>query len=122
MNLLMALGAFKHRRLIQKAQRYVLEKVPARNKFVPVMSMAANPHAVPLLWSWYTTHIDKIEQFHPMLYERIIAAIVPVAGLDHPDEVQAFFDDDLKKTDRAADVIKMSLERLKINLQLRNSA
>ena len=121
MNLLTALGAFKDEGLIKKAQQYVLGQVPARNKFVPVVSMAANPHAVPLLWSWYTTHIDKIEQFHPMLYERIIAAIVPVAGLDRPDEVQAFFDDYLKKTDTAADVVKMSLERLKINLQMRNS-
>ncbi len=122
MLLLMALGAFKRKRLIRKTQQYILEQVPARNKFVPVVVMAANPYAIGLLWSWYTTHIDRIEQFHPMLYERIIAAIVPVAGLDRPDEVQEFFDDYLKKTGRAADVVKMSLERLQINLQLRHSA
>ena len=41
MNLLTALGAFKNRELIGKAQQYVLEQVPARNQFVPVVSMAA---------------------------------------------------------------------------------
>jgi len=74
MNLLTALGAFKSRELIGKAQQYVLEQVPARNKFVPVLSMAANPYAVPLLWTWYVTNIDQIGRFHPMLYERVIPA------------------------------------------------
>jgi tricorn protease interacting factor F2/3 len=95
--------------------------VPARNKFIPVVAMAANPYAIPLLWDWYVSNLDQIEQFHPMLYERVVAAIVPMAGMDNPQEVQEFFEDFMQKTDKAKDVIKLSLERLEINLRMRNS-
>jgi tricorn protease interacting factor F2/3 len=72
------------------------------------------------MWDWYVSNLKQIEQFHPMLYERVIAAIVPTAGIKRADEVKAFFDDYLKKSDKAKDVIKLSLERLEINLRMRN--
>jgi len=119
MNILVALGCFKQKSLIQKSQQYILDEVPARNKFVPVVAMASNPYAIPLLWNWYVSNLEQIEQFHPMLYERVIAAIVPMAGIKSPQEVKAFFEDYLQKADKAADVIKLSLERLEINLRMR---
>jgi tricorn protease interacting factor F2/3 len=121
MNILNALGCFKDGALIQKSQQYILDEVPARNKFIPVVAMAANPYAIPLLWNWYVSNLEQIEQFHPMLYERVVAAIVPVAGLDKPKEVKEFFEDYMQKTEKARDVIKLSLERLEINLRMRNS-
>jgi len=121
MNILMALGCFKEKTYLQKSQQYILNEVPARNKFIPVVAMAANPYAIPLLWDWYVSNLDQIEQFHPMLYERVVAAIVPMAGMDNPQEVQEFFEDFMQKTDKAKDVIKLSLERLEINLRMRNS-
>jgi tricorn protease interacting factor F2/3 len=93
--------------------------VPARNKFVPVVAMASNPYAIPLLWDWYVSNLEQIELFHPMLYERVVAAIVPVAGMHNPKEVNKFFEDYMQKTDKAKDVIKLSLERLEINLRMR---
>jgi tricorn protease interacting factor F2/3 len=119
MNILLALGCFKEKALIQKSQQYILDKVPARNQFVPVVAMASNPYAIPLLWNWYVSNLEQIEKFHPMLYERVIAAIVPMAGMERPQEVKAFFEDYMQKTDKAADVIKLSLERLEINLRMR---
>jgi tricorn protease interacting factor F2/3 len=121
MNILIALGCFKDGELIQKSQQYILDEVPARNKFIPVVAMAANPYAIPLLWDWYVSKLEQIEQFHPMLYERVVAAIVPVAGLDNPRKVKKFFEDYIQKTDKAKDVIKLSLERLEINLRMRNA-
>ena len=121
MNILIALGCFKDGELIQKSQQYILDEVPARNKFIPVVAMAANPYAIPLLWDWYVSNLEQIEQFHPMLYERVVAAIVPVAGLDDPRKVKKFFEDYIQKTDKAKDVIKLSLERLEINLRMRNA-
>ena len=121
MNILMALGCFKEKAPLENALQYILDKVPARNKFVPVVAMAANPYAIPLLWDWYVSHLEQIEQFHPMLYERVVASIVPVAGLDNPQAVKDFFVDYMQKTDKATDVIKLSLERLEINLRLRAS-
>jgi hypothetical protein len=39
--------------------------------------------------------------------------------MDNPQEVQEFFEDYMQKTDTAKDVIKLSLERLEINLRMR---
>jgi hypothetical protein len=54
-----------------------------------------------------------------MLYERVVAAIIPAAGMDNPKEVKEFFEDYMQKTEKAKDVIKLSLERLEINLRMR---
>jgi aminopeptidase N len=121
LNILSALGCFKDEALIIRSQRYTLDTVPARNKFIPVVAMASNPYAIPLMWDWYVNNLEEIEQFHPMLYERVIAAIVPAAGIKRAAEVKTFFDGYLKKSDKAKDVIKLSLERLEINLRMRNA-
>jgi aminopeptidase N len=119
MNILVALGCFKEKDPLKNSLQYILDTVPARNKFVPVVAMASNPYAISLLWDWYVSNLQQIEQFHPMLYERVVAAIVPVAGMDNPQAVKEFFEDYMQKTDKAKDVIKLSLERLEINLRMR---
>ena len=119
MNILIALGCFKDDALTKKAQQYVLDTVPARNKFIPVVAMCANPHAIDLMWDWYVSHLEEIEQFHPMLYERVVAAIIPAAGIERADEVKEFFTNYMKQKEKAKDVIKLSLEKLEINLRMR---
>lgn len=121
LNILVALGCFKDETLIKKSQNYVLETVPARNKVIPVVAMASNPYAIASMWDWYVSNLQEIEKFHPLLYERVIAAIVPVAGMERADEVKAFFEDYMQKTDTAKDVIKLSLERMEINLRMRST-
>ena len=112
---------FKNTDLIAKSQQYVLDKVPDRNKFIPIVAMSSNPFAVPMLWGWYVSNLEQIEHFHPMLYERVIGAIIPAAGLLGAEEIKAFFKDYMQKTDKARDVIKLSLERLEINLRMRDA-
>ena len=119
MNILIALGCFKDGALTKKAQQYVLDTVPARNQFIPVVAMCANPHAISLMWDWYVSHLEEIEQFHPMLYERVVASIIPAAGIERADEVKNFFDDYMRQKEKARDVIKLSLEKLEINLRMR---
>jgi tricorn protease interacting factor F2/3 len=98
----------------------VLTAVPPRNKFIPIVAMSGNLHAIPLLWDWYVNHLAELEQFHPMLYERVIAAIVPMAGIDHVEAVRRFFVDYVLKNEKAADVIRLCLERLEINQRMRD--
>jgi aminopeptidase N len=119
MTVLAALGCFRGQREIEKALDYVLAAVPPRNKFIPVVALAANPSAAALLWEWYVSRLSQIEQFHPMLYERVIAAIVPAAGMERPDEVRAFFAEYVQKNGKARDVIRLSLERMEINCSMR---
>ncbi len=121
MNILTAMGCFKDGVLIGRALRYVLDSVPARNKFIPVVAMSANPYAIPLIWDWYVSHLAEIEQFHPLLYERVVAAIIPAAGLNSADEVKRFFNDYMQKKEKAREVIKLSLEKLEINLRMREA-
>jgi tricorn protease interacting factor F2/3 len=73
------------------------------------------------MWDWYVSHLEEIEQFHPMLYERVVAAIIPAAGIKRADEVKNFFADYMKKKEKARDVIKLSLEKLEINLRMRTA-
>jgi len=120
--ILAAMGQFQEKSALESALAYVLSTVPPRNKFIPVASMGANPAAAPILWHWYTNHIETIEQFHPMIYERVIAAVIPSSGLEQPEQVQAFFEKYMARSDKGGDVIRLSLEKLKINLQLRNEA
>ena len=54
-------------------------------------------------------------------YERVVAAIIPAAGMGNPKALNQFFEDYMQKTDTAKDVIKLSLERLEINLRMREA-
>jgi len=120
MNILAALGGFKDERIIQQVRDYVLTEVPSRNKFIPISSMAANPHAIPSLWEWFVGRLDLIEQFHPAHFERVIEAIVPTAGIEQEAPVHAFFEKYIREKDKARDVIRMSLEKLRINASMRH--
>jgi hypothetical protein len=51
----------------------------------------------------------------------VIGAIIPAAGLQRADEIKAFFKDYMQKTDKAGDVIRLSLETLEINLRMREA-
>jgi len=119
MNILVALGSFKDRALTEKAQQFVLDNVPARNRFIPIGHMAANPYAIPSMWEWYLSHIEELEQFHPVHYERVIEAIIPLCGLGKEERVKIFFKDYIRKKEKAKDVIKLSLEKLDVNSRMR---
>jgi aminopeptidase N len=120
-NILISLGGFRQRSLIEGVQDYTLSHVPDRNKFIPIGSLASNPHAMPFMWEWYVSHVDILEQCHPVVYERVIEAIVPMGGIGKEGQVNEFFEDYMGKKDRARDVIKMSLENLRINSRMRYS-
>ena len=119
MAVLSAMGCFRQKAQVDAALQAVLDTIPDRNKFIPVVAMSANPAAVARLWPWYTANREKIEKFHPLLYERVVAALIPACGVKRPKEVADFFDDHLSRTPLAADAIRMALERLRIDTALR---
>jgi aminopeptidase N len=119
LTILAAIGCFRRPAEIRKVLDYTLASVPLRNAFIPVVALAANPQAASLLWDWYVSRLAQIEQFHPMLYERVIAAVLPAAGLERPDDVLNFFADYQNRHGKARDVIRLSLERLEISRGMR---
>ena len=118
LNILAALGCFRDKALLNNTLSYILENVPPRNKFVPVAAMAANPHALPLMWDWYVSNLEEIERFHPLIYERVIAAIVPTVDPRRAGEIKSFFNDYMRRKSLAREVIRLSLEKLEIKARL----
>ena len=121
MNMLVAIGCFKDLEVLERVKRYALEEVPDRNKFVPIGVMGENPIAIPSLWDWYQANLPALERFHPVHYERVIAALVPVCGLGREEEVRSFFQEYMKKQEKLRDVVKLSLERLEIHSRMRRA-
>ncbi len=122
LNILLALGSFRDAEVIEEVQKYVLTEVPQKNKFIPVDSLASNPHAMPGLWEWFVSNVAALEKFHPIQYERIIEAVVPMSGIGKEEQVRSFFENYMKQKDKAKDVIKLSLERLEINSTMRHGS
>ncbi len=114
------MGWFSKKRDIESALQFALEEVPDRNKFIPIVAASANPHAVDHLWDWYLSHLSELEAFHPLLYERVIAAIVPSAGMDRSESVGAFFKDYVAEHPQTGDVVRLAMEHLEINMRMRN--
>ncbi len=121
LNILAALGCFRSPAQIEDALQFALKEVPDRNKFIPIVAMAGNPHAIHLLWDWYQAHRPELEKFHPLLYERVIGAIIPIVGAEQADEVKRFCSEYLQQRPQVRDVLKLSLEKLEINLRFRTA-
>jgi len=116
-----ALGCFRDGPTLAAARDYVLDHVPDRNRFIPLVAMAANPHAVNDLWAWFVASQERFKDFHPLLFERVIAAVVPVAGLVDPPGVRAFMERTMEAAPQTRDVVKLSLEKLEINRRFREA-
>ncbi|MCP4109712.1 MAG: M1 family metallopeptidase [Desulfobacteraceae bacterium] len=119
MNILIAMGCFRDSTLIEKTLQYALDTVPSRNKYIPVASVASNPHTESFMWDWYVANTDALEQFHPIHYERVITGIVPMCG-HRADEVRAFFNTYVRQNPKVADVVNLSLENMEINLRMKS--
>lgn len=118
-NMLLAIGCFQESSMIDRTERFLLEKVPDRNKFMVIGAMAANPYARFGLWEWYLSSLERLEKLHPVHYERVIAALIPWSGLGRKEQVRSFFHDYLKSHEKLRDVIELSLERLEIHSRMR---
>jgi tricorn protease interacting factor F2/3 len=121
MNILTAMAAFDQWELVESALAFTLDSVPPRNRFMPIVSAAANPLAAPRLWEWYREHFEQVISFHPLHYERVITGVVPLAGLDRTEEVNAFFNTHNEQKPQHRDAIDLSLENLAINAAMRSA-
>jgi hypothetical protein len=52
---------------------------------------------------------------HPLLFERVVAAFVPVPGLQNPERTRTLCEKLVRQQPRLKDVIALSLERLTVN-------
>jgi aminopeptidase N len=120
-NLLAALGCLREETYIRLGLAYAVDKVPARNKHIPLAAFAVNPDAMGFMWQWYEENQKQFESFHPLIFERVMATLIPLGGMTREADVIAFFKDDPGRTGAAVGVIKMSLEKLAINLRMQKA-
>lgn len=121
MNLLSALGCLREEKFIRQGLSYAMDQVPARNKHIPIAAFAVNPDAMGFMWQWYEENHQNFDGFHPLIFERVVSSLIPIAGMAREADVTAFFKEDPGRTSAAAGVIKMSLEKLAINLNMRKA-
>ena len=122
MNILAGITAFRQWELVEEALAFTLESVPPRNQFIPLASASGNPEAAPKMWAWYRRHLERLEAFHPLLYERVITGIVPVGGLGYEAEITDFFESYVVRKPNLKDAVELALEHLQINSQVRAMA
>jgi len=118
-NCLTALGAWRDPTTLCAALDFTLDQVPARIRFVPLVAAAANPVAGPTLWQWFEAHIHALETLHPLLFERVLAAVVPTAGLADLDRTRQFLAARCAQKPQLAEVVTLALENLAVNARLR---
>jgi tricorn protease interacting factor F2/3 len=75
--------------------------------------------AQAFLWDWFVSNIPQLETFHPILFERVIDALVPVCGLGREGSVGAFFENYLSRTKTGEATIRIALEFLAVNERMR---
>ena len=118
-NLAAALGAFGQWEQLVQALEYSLDKLPDRLRFVPLVAAAGNPSATDRLWRWFEDHFTPLAAMHPLLFERVVAAVIPIPGLQDPRRTQTCCRQWKRQHPHLNEVIALSLERLEINARLR---
>jgi tricorn protease interacting factor F2/3 len=118
---LSALGCFRDKQKILTALEFNLEQVPKKNRNQIINMAGQNLIMTNYMWQWFLDNFKKLEQLHPVHFERAILSIIPVSGLGKETEVKEFFEDYMKKSETARDTIKMALEKLEVNSRLGNA-
>ncbi len=115
---LSAMGAWGDWATARAALGDVLTRVPERNRYIPVVAAAHNPAVADRLWPWFLANRSALEAMHPLLYERVLVAVMAISGLASPAEVRRFAPDYARQRPVLASVIQMGLERLAVNERL----
>jgi|GEM_PF-153459 len=120
-----AMGCFSQPDMTARALAVILTEIPQRNMHLPVAWMAANPRARGLLWDWFTRNTDRLEQIHPLIFERIIVSITPMGSpmvpVDSEDEIRDFLRSFAAGRPLLQPAIRMSLEKRDVYKRLREA-
>ncbi|MDL2268469.1 M1 family metallopeptidase [Desulfosarcina sp. OttesenSCG-928-G17] len=119
MILVSAFGSIAPWPLLEKALDYALNHVPDRIRYLALVVAAGNPEAGSNLWPWLEDRLPRMKTMHPMLFERVISAFVPIPGLADPNQTLAFCKTLVTYEPRLADIIALSRERLQVNVAFR---
>ena len=114
-----ALGAFSQWEQLAQALEYSLATLPDRLRFMPVVAAAGNPWATDRLWPWFEDNFTRLAAMHPLLFERVVAAVIPIPGLRDPQRARSCCRQWTRHHPHLKEVVALSLERLEINARFR---
>jgi tricorn protease interacting factor F2/3 len=120
-NLLQSIASHEDKDLLLKMLDYVVKKVPSKNKIFPIKIASRNLFIIDYLWDWFKQNRTELEKLHSTHFESIITNVVSLTGLQNPDEVRTYLEEYIKENESVKDTVKMTLERLAINIRLRAS-
>ncbi len=101
---------------VEKFLGYVLEKVPARLKFIPIVLSAANRAFTRRAWDWVVENLDSMLKLPETYVERIVDAVAPVSCADRPEEARKLLTTHEKLSKLM--VVPQTLERLEVYARL----
>lgn len=113
-----ALGGFKTTDKVLEALKFALEELPLKNKYITIATAGSNLAFIDDSWQWFVDNLEELQKLHPMHFQRVFLVVATSGGLGHEDEVRntllnaPFYD-------KHADAIKMAIERMEVNSQLR---
>jgi tricorn protease interacting factor F2/3 len=105
--------------LARETLDYALTERVNRSHIYPICVQAAlNPAARPVLWPWLKANLERLtEMFRGSGYlPLVLEAMLPIAGLDHEQEIRAYFD--AHPSSEGERGLRKGLERITILRQL----
>ncbi len=110
-----ALGSFRDERSVERMLDYVADRLPARNRILPVAAAAANKAARAALWPWFQRAFDRLETMHPFHFLRILCDACAYGGIGRSSDVERFFDDLLqRRPETSRETVEMAKENLRV--------
>ncbi|QEE14734.1 M1 family metallopeptidase [Promethearchaeum syntrophicum] len=113
--ILNALACYKDKNKLKELLEFNFKEVPKRNRLNILYGILKNPESQDWLWEWYLKNFQTIMKEYPSMHATMsIAAVVPIVGIGHEEEVENFLEPLMKQMPRATATIKMALESLEL--------
>ncbi|MHA1870466.1 MAG: M1 family metallopeptidase, partial [Promethearchaeota archaeon] len=115
MYILMALGCLNDEKYLKEIMKYNEEKVPKRNKMLPIYSIASNIKSKGWLWDYFKENFGKyLEDWPTNVLQNTLTVILPLHGASHMKEAEAFIKENLMNKKEYKATGNMLLELVKI--------
>ncbi len=116
-----ALGHHPERTQLLELLEKNLTEIPTSLQSHLIQACAQSRIGPDFLWDWFCEKLPKIETWPLPVVERLIVGLVPLCGLGRSEEISQVLAEFLTRHPNAIDSVRMALELLTVNEQLRRN-
>lgn len=110
-----ALGCLRDEATVNRMLDYVADRLPARNRILPVAAAAANRTARSALWPWFRRSIDALATIHPFHFLRLLCDAAAYGGIGRSEEVERFLGNLVQhRPSTSRETVEMAKESLRV--------